>query len=440
MATSFSLSSGSSCVPLDNILQNRQSIPSQIWVRGNHLSSPNLLINVLFSLFSKASDLQIQLAEPEQLHPKPDPEKLTFGKHFTDHMLSVEWSGKMGWGKPYITPLQNISLHPGAKVFHYAIELFEGMKAHRGIDERIRLFRPDQNMMRMISTSHRSALPGFSGYEFLKCLKKLIWIDQEWVPHSQGSSLYIRPTFIGTDVSFFLGCLKSLPPALGVARSERALLYVVLCPVGPYFATGMKPVSLLADPMYVRAWPGGCGDKKVGSNYGPTIYIQKVAEKMGVQQILWLFGNDHQLTEVGTMNIFVYLINDKGEKELVTPPLDGLILPGVTRRSLLEMARSWSEFKVSERRITMKEVVKACKENRLLEIFGAGTACIVCPVNKIYYQKDVLEIPTMDHPFPLNQRFLKDLQDIQYGQVKHPWAVDIEDSDAIMHEVAATHS
>ncbi len=241
----------------------------------------------------------------------------------------------------------------------------------------------------------------------------MIQIDADWVPpYETNASLYIRPTFIGTEA------------ALGVISSKEALLYIIVGPVGPYFATGIKPVTLLADPKYVRAWPGGVGDKKLGSNYAPTLAVQKIAEKMGAQQVLWLYDTDHKLTEVGTMNIFVYLVNENGEKELITPPIkEGLILPGVTRLSLIELAQSWNEFKVTERFINMSEVKQLLKENRLLEIFGAGTACVVCPVGKINYLNEDLIIPTMSHSEPLTMRLYKALTDIQYGKVKHDWSV-----------------
>nr|SVE87346.1 EOG090X051P [Daphnia similis]SVE87972.1 EOG090X051P [Daphnia similis] len=357
------------------------------------------------------SHLEEKICTPDQLRPKPDNSALVFGKYFTDHMLEVSWDSKRGWAKPIISPLHNLQLHPGAKVLHYAIELFEGMKAYRGEDGCLRLFRPDRNMARMLSTAKRSSLPTFDAEEMIKCIKRLIQIDKEWVPYSTTSSLYIRPTFIATD------------PSLGVASPNEALLYVLLCPVGPYFTSGFKPISLMADPQYVRSWPGGCGAMKMGANYAPTIYIQKQSELLGHQQVLWLYGADHQLTEVGTMNIFLFMLNKNGERELVTPPLDGLILPGVTRLSLLELAREWKEFRIVERTITMAEVIQAHEEKRLLEIFGAGTACVVCPVSSISYQGREYNIPRSEPS--LSQRFLKTMSDIHYGRVQHPWAVDI---------------
>uniref|UniRef100_UPI00398F11DB branched-chain-amino-acid aminotransferase, cytosolic-like isoform X2 n=1 Tax=Pristiophorus japonicus TaxID=55135 RepID=UPI00398F11DB len=316
----------------------------------------------------KASDLQIEHSK----HPreKPDSNKLVFGKSFSDHMLTVEWNAEKGWDKPHIKPLQNLSFHPASSVLHYSIELFEGMKAFRGADNKIRMFRPDLNMERM----HRSALRA------------------------------------------------CLPPSLGVSRTNHALLFVIIGPVGPYFATGgFNPVSLLADPKFVRAWKGGVGDCKMGGNYGPTIYVQNEALKQGCQQVLWLYGDKHEITEVGTMNIFIYWKNEQGEVELLTPPLDGTILPGVTRQSLLDLGRQWGEFKVSERGMAMPELLKGLQEDRVKEIFGAGTACVVCPVDRILYQGQSYHIPTMENGPELAKRFLKELTDIQYGRTSSDW-------------------
>lgn len=355
----------------------------------------------------KYDDLQVTLTDNKG--EKPDPNKLLFGHNFSDHMLKVEWT-KSGWDKPVICPLSNLSLHPAAKVFHYGIELFEGMKAYRGEDNKIRMFRPFENMKRMKLTAERSYLPDFDANELVKCMKKLLQIDSEWVPYSNKCSLYIRPTFIGTE------------PTLGVTQSASALLYVLTGPVGPYYPTGMNPITLMADPAYVRAWPGGCGNFKMGSNYAPTIAISSEAEKRGCQQVLWLFGEDHQLTEVGAMNLFTYWINEQGEKELITAPLDGLVLPGITRKSLIELGKKWGEFKITERPYTMQEVTKALNENRLKEMFGAGTACVVSPVEKILYVNDMLNIPTMSEGAPIAMRFYHELTDIQYGRTKSDWS------------------
>lgn len=184
----------------------------------------------------------------------------------------------------------------------FALQLFEGMKAYRGQDGHIRVFRPEMNMARMNASAQRSGLPTFESEDFIKCMSRLVTIDQEWVPHTEAASLYLRPTLIGIE------------PTLGVASSDSALLYTILSPVGGYFKPGAPSmgISLLADPRYTRAWPGGVGDRKMGSNYAPTIHIQKEATKQGLQQVLWLYGDDHQLTEVGTMNIFALIVNEQG--------------------------------------------------------------------------------------------------------------------------------
>ncbi|XP_034045952.1 branched-chain-amino-acid aminotransferase, mitochondrial [Thalassophryne amazonica] len=357
----------------------------------------------------KAADLSVERCT--ECKPKPDPTTLVFGKQFSDHMLTVNWSQQSGWEAPEIKPFQNLSLHPASSALHYSIELFEGMKAFRGVDNHIRLFRPMLNMERMHRSAARSCLPLFDKAELLQCIRKLVEIDQEWVPYSLDASLYIRPTFIGTE------------PSLGVTRAGKAMLYVIIGPVGPYFATGsFNPVSLLADPQFVRAWKGGVGAYKMGGNYGPTIAVQNEAVSRGCQQVLWLYGEQEEITEVGTMNLFIYWTNKEGEKELVTPPLDGLILPGVTRQSLLDLARTWGEFKVTERTVTMKEMLEALNAGRVLEVFGAGTACVVCPVGSLFYQEKVYQIPTMENGPDLAIRFYKELTDIQYGRTPSDWA------------------
>lgn len=357
----------------------------------------------------KASDLCIERSAV--CKPRPDPASLVFGKTFSDHMLTINWSESGGWEAPQIKPFQNLSLHPACSALHYSIELFEGMKAFRGVDKHIRLFRPDLNMARMHRSAERSCLPLFDKAELQECIRKLVELDQEWVPYSQQASLYIRPTFIGTE------------PSLGVSRASQAMIFVIVGPVGPYFSTGsFSPVSLLADPSFVRAWQGGVGAYKMGGNYGPTIAVQNEAVQRGCQQVLWLYGEQEEITEVGTMNLFVYWTNEQGERELLTPPLDGIILPGVTRQSLLDLARTWDEFKVAERNMGMKELLGALDQGRVLEVFGAGTACVVCPVGSLLYRGQTFQIPTMQNGPDLAKRFHKELTDIQYGRTPSDWA------------------
>ncbi|KAM5237406.1 branched-chain-amino-acid aminotransferase, mitochondrial isoform 2-T2 [Ctenodactylus gundi] len=358
--------------------------------------------------------------EPQK---KPSPsEPLAFGKTFTDHMLMVEWTGATGWGQPRIQPFQNLALHPACSALHYSLQLFEGMKAFKGTDRRVRLFRPWLNMDRMLRSAQRLCLPTFDKVELLECIRRLVDVEKDWVPEGAGTSLYVRPVLIGNE------------PSLGVGSVSRALLFVILCPVGSYFpGDALTPVSLLADPTFIRAWMGGVGDYKLGGptrmpsprNYGPTVLVQQEAQKRGCEQVLWLYGPDHQLTEVGTMNIFIYWTHDDGELELVTPPLDGIILPGVIRQSLLDLARSWGEFRVVERKITMKELTQALEEGRVREVFGSGTACQVCPVHRILYQGKNIHIPTMENGPKLIQRFQKELRAIQYGASAHEWMLTV---------------
>ncbi|CAH1100397.1 unnamed protein product, partial [Psylliodes chrysocephalus] len=376
---------------------------------------PNERYEIESEVSFKYDDLTAKLADPGRLRMKPDISELKFGHFFTDHMLQIQYHEKLGgWQKPKITPFQNLQLHPAARCLHYALELFEGSKVYRGVDGKIRWFRPDLNMARMNRSAEKIGLPTFSSDELIKCIKRLIQVDQEWVPHSEKASLYIRPTFIAIDGT------------LGVARSESSLLYVILCPVGSYWAEGQRDdVSLLADPQYTRAWPGGCGSSKLGSNYAPTIRVQADAQKRGLHQVLWLYGPEHYLTEVGTMNIFMIYKETNGETVMITPPLNELILPGVNRDSIIRLGRQDKSIRVEERMFTMGEVSNLQNQGRLLEMFGAGTACIVTPVSSIEYLGNVIKIPTMEQSDPIYKKFRDYLSAVQYGHIEHPWAMVI---------------
>ncbi|KAI3378930.1 hypothetical protein SNEBB_010584 [Seison nebaliae] len=345
-------------------------------------------------------------------------ENVAFGEAFSSHMLVAGWNNLSGWSKPAIFPLANFNIHPGAKVFHYAIELFEGMKAYRTTNDDIQLFRPDMNFSRMNRTALRSSLPTFDENEILECLKILVGIDHQFVPSSKNSSLYIRPVLMGVE------------ERLCVTKSNKALLYIATGPVGAYYKKGFNPISLLAEPKYVRAAEGGTGSFKMGCNYAPTIDIQTQAVQQNCDQVLWLYGKKEFITEVGAMNLFIYWTNEKGQKELVTPPLDGLILPGVTRASILELAKNLFDFKISESRITMGELIKGINENRVHEMFGAGTACVVCPIEKILYRGKFHSIPVNKNDKGIMNQLLTEITDIQYGRKeKDGWTMPIEKLD-----------
>ncbi|KAH6608568.1 branched-chain amino acid aminotransferase [Trichoderma cornu-damae] len=345
------------------------------------------------------------------------PETLVFGREFTDHMLAVEWTKADGWLEPRITPYQNLSLDPATCVFHYSFECFEGMKAYKDKDGGVRLFRPDKNMARLNKSAARIALPTFESAAFVELISKLVKLDSRFIPAQRGYSLYLRPTLIGTQST------------LGVSAPGSALLYVIASPVGPYYPTGFKAVSLEATNYAVRAWPGGVGDNKLGGNYSPCIIPQQEAASRGFQQNLWLFGEEEYVTEVGTMNMFVAL-KDKvtGQRELVTAPIDGTILEGVTRDSVLQLARERlapEGWKVSERKYTMKELAEASKEGRLLEAFGTGTAVIVSPVRKISWKGELVDcgLKETEESGEIARKVKEWIEAIQYGEVEHEWSV-----------------
>mmetsp|Transcript_1013 Transcript_1013/g.1339 ORF Transcript_1013/g.1339 Transcript_1013/m.1339 type:complete len:399 (+) Transcript_1013:2-1198(+) len=368
-----------------------------------------------FSSQIDASQLTVQLTtSPKEKQPK---ETLKFGQSFSDHMLEIDWDVDGGWGAPRIKPYGDLSISPAASSLHYALQCFEGMKAYVDDNDNIRLFRPDKNMARMNSSCERLFLPSFNGDAVLECLKKLLVIDKSWIPKGSGYSLYIRPTVISTH------------PFIGVAAAQKAKLFVICSPVGPYYPTGFAPVKLLADPQNVRAWPGGTGDTKIGGNYAMGIRPGMDAVKKGYSQCLWLFGDDLQVTEVGTMNQFFFWKNkDTGKPELVTAALDGTILPGVTRDSILSLVREWGEFDVVERKYTLHEVMDAVNEGRMIEAFGAGTAAIVSPVNGFSYLGKEYAIP-LDASDPsatagkLTMRLADTIMGIQYGKIESDWSV-----------------
>jgi len=330
----------------------------------------------------------------------------------------VDWDVDKGWHAPRIIPYGPMPIDPAASGLHYGLQCFEGMKAYLDDQNRILLFRPMKNMERMNVSMKRLFLPAFDGAQFLECMKELIRLDRDWIPKGMGYSLYLRPTAVSTYAY------------IGVGPSKATKLYCICSPVGPYYPTGFNPVKLLAEPKYVRAWPGGTGFTKCGGNYAMTIQPAQEAMAKGYQQVLWLFGNDHQVTEVGTMNIFFFWQTPQGKKELITAPLDGTILAGVTRDSILALTRQWNEFTVSERKFTIHDLIKAQQEGRLIEAFGAGTAAIVSPVNLFHFDGKDYPVPLDKNDKskkagPLAQRIMDTIMAIQYGKKAHEWSMVI---------------
>lgn len=331
-------------------------------------------------------------------------------------MLSIEWTASEGWLPPRITPYQNLSLDPASCVFHYAFTAFEGMKAYKDAKGQVRLFRPTKNMARLNKSVARIALPTFDGAAMIELISKFAALDERFIPDTKGYSLYLRPTMIGTQRT------------LGVGPPGSALFYLIASPVGPYYPTGFKAISLEATDYAVRAWPGGVGDKKLGANYAPCIVPQMEAAKRGFHQNLWLFGEEEYVTEVGTMNLFVAMKNkETGQKELITAPLDGTILEGVTRDSILELARERLAPKgwlISERKYTMPELDAAAKDGRLIEVFGAGTAAIVAPVRNISWKGKLVDcgLKPGEEAGELTLQMKDWIEARQYGDEEHEWS------------------
>ncbi|KAH9487398.1 Branched-chain-amino-acid aminotransferase, mitochondrial [Psilocybe cubensis] len=371
-----------------------------------------------------ASKLVVTLAS--ELKPIPDPETLVFGQTQTDHMLVVNYDPITGWGIPEIKPYGPLSLDPMSSCFHYCPNVFEGMKAYTGANGEARLFRPDKNMARLARSAERVALPPFDTKAVLELIKKLVEVDARWIPTIPGYSLYIRPTIIGTRA------------ALGVAASDSACLYVILTPAGPYFRGTAKGIPLLAVGESVRSWPGGTGGHKLGLNYAPGFLPQRIAAKQGYEQILWLLGDDEKITEVGAMNFFVAVQREDGDVDLITPALDGTILPGITRESTLALADAHTSSKITlpgvpatkkifthERPVTMAELAKHVDAGRVLECFGVGTAVLVAPVGRIGWKGRDLVLPVYEGGLgPIGKGLEQTILAIQTGRQEFEgWSV-----------------
>ena len=344
--------------------------------------------------------------------PKAKPqkgEKLGFGKIFTDHMFMMNYTEGKGWHDARIVPYGNISLDPSAMVFHYGQEMFEGLKAYRGADDKIYLFRPDMNAKRANASNERLCIPEIPEEMFVEAVKAVVDVDRDWVPSEEGTSLYIRPFVIATD------------EFLGVAPSKTYLFIVILSPSGAYYESGLAPVGIWIEDDYVRAVKGGMGFAKTGGNYAASLIAQVKAHDSGYSQVLWLDGVERKyIEEVGAMNIF-FKIGGK----VVTPMLNGSILPGITRNSIIHVCKSWG-YEVEERRISVDELVAAAKDGTLEEVWGTGTAAVVSPVGKLRYVDDVMTIGDGGIG-ELTQKLYDELTGIQWGKREDPygWRVTV---------------
>lgn len=339
-----------------------------------------------------------------------DPLKLKFGKHFTDHMFTLQYDEGKGWHSPEIKPYQPLVLDPAAAVFHYGQEIFEGQKAYKSKDGKILMFRPEENAKRFNLSMSRMSMPEVPVEDFIRFENQLLKHEERWIPSIKGAALYMRPTGIATE------------PALGVKPASQYMFFIILSPVGPYYAAGFNPVSLWVSEEYSRAAEGGTGAAKAGGNYGGSLYATRIALSKGYSQVLWLDSKEHRyVEEVGAMNMFFIM-----DGKLVTPPLTGTILPGITRRSLLEMAKDLN-IEPIEKRITIDEVVEGIEAGTVTEAFGAGTAAVISPVGKIAY-KDKEYILNNNETGPWAQKFFDHLTGIQYGEIedKYNWVHVVE--------------
>ncbi len=354
-------------------------------------------------------EITVRKAAPEQLREKPDQNALGFGQYFTDHMFVMQWSRDRGWHDACIQAYQNFSIDPAAMVFHYGQAIFEGLKAYHGDNGEILLFRPRRNFERMNKSAVRMCMPRIPVDRMLQALKAQVYLDRDWIPTAPGATLYLRPTMIASE------------PALGLRPSDEYIFFILATPVGAYYAEGFNPVKIYVESKYVRAVPGGVGEAKTAGNYAASVKALTEAQRNGYSQVLWLDALEHKyIEEVGTSNAF-FVIDD----ELITPPLGGTILPGVTRDSVLQLARDW-EMKVNERRISIDEVVEAAADGSLQEVFSTGTAAVISPLGELFYKGERIIINN-GKTGPVAQRFFDELQAIQFGRLPdpHEWMVRV---------------
>jgi branched-chain amino acid aminotransferase len=351
----------------------------------------------------------IRISKATTLKKKPKDGELGFGQIFTDHMFLADFQEEKGWYDPRVEPYGPIPLDPAAAVLHYAQAIFDGLKAFRGVDGKIRLFRPQKHVERMNNSARRMSIPTLDPDLALRSIVELVRIDRDWVPSTIGTSVYVRPVILANE------------PFLGVRPAKSYIYYVILSPVGAYYPEGMAPVKIRVEEKYVRAVDGGLGHAKTGANYAASLMAGEEAKHEGFTQVLWLDGVHRKyIDEVGTMNIMV-----KIGDEVITPALGGTILPGVTRDSVLTLLRDWG-VKATERQISIDEVVEAHRSGRLEEVFGTGTAAVISPVGELAYKGEKMTIRGGGIG-PLTQRLYDAIVGIQYGKAPDPhrWTVEV---------------
>lgn len=356
----------------------------------------------------KEQDIKVTLTTEQK--EKPAPETLGFGKVFTDHMFITDYTDEKGWHDHRIVPYQPLTLDPASVIFHYGQTVFEGLKAYKDTAGNVRLFRPEKNMERLNRSNNRLSMPQVNEEIALAALKKLIIIDKEWIPTAEGTSLYIRPFIIATESS------------LNVSASNRYRFMIIMSPVGSYYKEGINPVRILVENEYIRAVAGGTGAAKTAGNYASGLKAQESAEKQGFAQVLWLDGVEKKyVEEVGSMNVFF-----KIDGEVITPALNGSILDGVTRNSIIRLLDSW-DTPVTKRKISMEEIKLAHEEGRLEEAFGTGTAAVISPIGEFTWEGKEM-IVNEGVTGKLAKKLYETLTGIQNGTEEDPfnWIVKVK--------------
>ncbi|PIC65474.1 branched chain amino acid aminotransferase [Sporosarcina sp. P13] len=357
--------------------------------------------------------MTVQITINKTTQPKEKPavdNPLAFGTIFTDHMFVMDYTHGTGWHDARIEPYEPFLLDPAAIVLHYGQTVFEGLKAYLNEDKEVVLFRPEENMKRLNRSNDRLCMPNFDEEFVLEGLKQLVSLDADWIPDRAGTSLYVRPFIFATQ------------PYLGVAPSKNYRLMIILSPVGPYYKEGINPVKIAVESQYVRAAVGGTGSAKTAGNYAGAMKAQEVAEAGGYSQVLWLDAKEHQyIEEVGAMNVF-FKING----EVITPSLNGSILEGITRKSVIELLQSW-DIPVTERKVSIQEIFDANEEGTLEEAFGTGTAAVISPMGELFWSGKKCEINNNEIG-ELSLKIYDTITGIQTGKVEDPfgWVVNIE--------------
>ena len=353
---------------------------------------------------------EISITKTTTPKAKPqDESKLGFGKIFTDHMFLMDYSEGEGWHNGRIVPFGPIPTNPASTVFHYGAEIFEGMKAYRAENGDIQLFRPMENIKRLNNSAERLCLPQLDEEGCLDILNTIVELEKDWVPHSEGTSLYIRPFLYGND------------PHLGVHAVKNAVFAVICSPVGAYYAEGINPVKIAIESQDVRAVRGGTGYAKCGGNYAASLRAGQRAEEKGYTQVLWLDGVHRKyIEEVGAMNVMF-----KIDGKIITPALTGSVLPGITRKSCIELLKDWG-YTVEERAFSVDELFEAAENGTLEEAWGTGTAAVVSPIGHLFYNNKEYTVAN-NQIGELTQKLYDELTGIQWGkrEDKHGWTVRV---------------